>query len=110
MLSAKISRKKFLFNYSILFKKTETNNHKSQQTNIHSSLFFITNRTGTIEEKVYQRQVTKKALEKSVVEGDVDAVPSFSNSELRDLFKLRENTICGKKKRKKEKEKEITCC
>jgi hypothetical protein len=35
-------------------------------------------------------------LEKSVVEGDVDSVPSFSTSELRDLFKLRENTICGR--------------
>src|SRR4051812_4121880 len=38
-------------------------------------------------EKVYQRQVSKKALSKSVVEGDVDSKPSFTTKELRDLFR-----------------------
>ncbi len=49
--------------------------------------------TGSIEEKIYQRQVTKMALSKSVVEGDVDATPAFTTSELRDLFRLREDTV-----------------
>lgn len=43
--------------------------------------------TGSIEEKVYQRQVTKKALSKNIVEGDAEAQPTFSTKELRDLFK-----------------------
>lgn len=49
--------------------------------------------TGSIEEKVYQRQVTKKALSKSVVEGDVESAPSFTPKDLKDLFKYRSETI-----------------
>lgn len=48
--------------------------------------------TGTLEEKVYQRQLTKLALAKNVVDQDVNAKPSFSASELRDLFKYRGKT------------------
>ena len=50
--------------------------------------------TGTIEEKVYQRQITKMALSKSVVEGDTDSVPQFTTSELRDIFKYKPETLC----------------
>eukprot|EP01132_Coremiostelium_polycephalum_P006046 gene6046-7531_t len=50
--------------------------------------------TGTIEEKIYQRQITKMALSVSVVEGDMDNAPSFETKELKDLFSLKEDTIC----------------
>ena len=33
------------------------------------------------------------ALSKSVVEGDIDSVPQFTTSELRDIFRLREDTV-----------------
>ncbi|PRP88270.1 hypothetical protein PROFUN_03379 [Planoprotostelium fungivorum] len=54
--------------------------------------------TGTLEEKVYQRQVTKLALSKSVVKGSLDGDyvqedPSFTAAELRDIFRYREETI-----------------
>lgn len=51
---------------------------------------------------MYQRQITKLALSKSVVKGGADLnfdgefveqKPSFTQSELRDLFKHREETI-----------------
>lgn len=55
------------------------------------------NSTGTLEEKVYQRQVTKLALSKSVVKGSLDGdyveeTPAFTASELRDIFKYRNET------------------
>ncbi|GAM18460.1 hypothetical protein SAMD00019534_016350, partial [Acytostelium subglobosum LB1] len=50
--------------------------------------------TGTIEEKIYQRQITKMALSVSVVEGDSDNAPSFDQKDLKDIFNLREDTIC----------------
>lgn len=55
--------------------------------------------TGTIEEKIYQRQLTKQALSGAVVGqaagGAKDASRSaFTLEELRDLFTLREDTLC----------------
>ena len=51
--------------------------------------------TGTVEEKIYQRQLTKTALSARVVEQKKGTDGSnFSSSELRDLFKLRTETIC----------------
>lgn len=51
--------------------------------------------TGTIEEKIYQRQVAKMALSTSIVEQKAESpVSSFNISQLRDLFTLRSDTIC----------------
>jgi hypothetical protein len=48
--------------------------------------------TGTIEEKIFQRQVTKLALSSSIVEQQNDDKPNFTSAELRDLFTLRLDT------------------
>ncbi|MDP2437544.1 MAG: hypothetical protein Q8P67_17515 [archaeon] len=51
--------------------------------------------TGTIEEKIYQRQVAKMALSTSIVESKAeDAVSSFNMAQLKDLFTLRTETVC----------------
>lgn len=51
--------------------------------------------TGTIEEKVYQRQMSKEGLQKVVQQGQTDdpkfQVNSFSNEDLRDLFTLQDS-------------------
>ncbi|XP_064604260.1 DNA repair and recombination protein RAD54-like isoform X1 [Liolophura sinensis] len=49
--------------------------------------------TGTIEEKIFQRQTHKKALSSCVVDKEEDVERHFSLGELRDLFKLNESTI-----------------
>lgn len=49
--------------------------------------------TGTIEEKVFQRQVAKLSLASNIVEGETDAVPDFSAKELKELFNYKENTL-----------------
>lgn len=41
--------------------------------------------TGAIEEKIFQRQITKKALSNSVVEGQTDNAPDFSPKDLKDV-------------------------
>jgi len=48
--------------------------------------------TGTIEEKIFQRQAHKKALSSCVVDNEDDVERHFSLSDLRDLFKLEELT------------------
>jgi len=48
--------------------------------------------TGTIEEKVFQRQLSKVGLQ-SVVAEDQSLESTISMSDLKDLFKLRENTV-----------------
>lgn len=57
--------------------------------------YFIINfpsfQTGTIEEKIFQRQAHKKALSSTVVDNNEDTLRHFSVSELRELFRL-ENT------------------
>lgn len=45
--------------------------------------------TGTIEEKIFQRQVAKLSLADSVVAGDADSMPDFSLKDLRDIFTYR---------------------
>jgi len=50
--------------------------------------------TGTIEEKIFQRQISKLSLASNVVGGEVDHKPSFTANETRDLFTLVEQTIC----------------
>ncbi|XP_050423304.1 DNA repair and recombination protein RAD54-like isoform X1 [Adelges cooleyi] len=49
--------------------------------------------TGTIEEKMMQRQAHKKALSSSVVDCEEDVARHFTASELRALFFLRQDTI-----------------
>lgn len=52
--------------------------------------------TGTIEEKIYQRQISKQGLSGAVVDdkkGDSGSSVAFSLEELRDLFTLRTDTI-----------------
>jgi DNA repair and recombination protein RAD54 and RAD54-like protein len=48
--------------------------------------------TGTLEEKIFQRQAHKKALSSCVVDNEEDVERHFSITELRDLFTLNENT------------------
>eukprot|EP01147_Barroeca_monosierra_P002308 gene2308-5293_t len=50
---------------------------------------FVT--TGTIEEKILQRQAHKKALSKCVVDEGLDVERHFSRDDLRDLFVLDED-------------------
>ncbi|KAJ3695883.1 hypothetical protein LUZ60_001260 [Juncus effusus] len=50
--------------------------------------------TGTIEEKVYQRQMSKEGLQKVIQQGNVDSEEkgnSLSREDLRDLFTLRDD-------------------
>ncbi|XP_032675450.1 DNA repair and recombination protein RAD54-like [Odontomachus brunneus] len=49
--------------------------------------------TGTIEEKIFQRQAHKKALSSTVVDQEDDVARHFTITDLRDLFKLEENTV-----------------
>lgn len=49
--------------------------------------------TGTIEEKILQRQAHKKALSSCVVDDDGDVEGHFSTDQLRDLFQLRQDTV-----------------
>ena len=48
--------------------------------------------TGTIEEKIYQRQLSKEGLQ-SVVADELNMESSFSTKDLKDLFTLREDTV-----------------
>ncbi|KAJ5359178.1 DNA repair and recombination protein [Penicillium cataractarum] len=48
---------------------------------------------GSLEEKIWQRQVTKLGLADSVMEHK-DSVSQFSTAELRDLFRLDEESTC----------------
>lgn len=50
--------------------------------------------TGTIEEKIFQRQASKQALSSAVVDEKEDAVRHFSVDALRQLFLFKEDTLC----------------
>lgn len=49
--------------------------------------------TGSIEEKIFQRQTHKKALSNTVVDNDEDGQRHFTQDDLKDLFRLDEATI-----------------
>ena len=49
--------------------------------------------TGTIEEKIFQRQTHKKALSSCVVDEEEDVARHFSMEDLKDLFKLNDKTL-----------------
>lgn len=46
--------------------------------------------TGSIEEKIFQRQLSKKALSDSIVDNDESAENHFSREDLKQLFRLEE--------------------
>ncbi|KAI0685161.1 DNA repair protein SNF2 family [Cytidiella melzeri] len=50
--------------------------------------------TGTIEEKIFQRQANKQALSSCVVDEKEDTERHFSLDSLRKLFLFNENTLC----------------
>ncbi|KAL1860911.1 helicase [Paecilomyces lecythidis] len=49
---------------------------------------------GSLEEKIWQRQVTKIGLADSVMEQKGGGMAQFSREELKDLFRLDETSIC----------------
>ncbi|CAG0887496.1 unnamed protein product [Darwinula stevensoni] len=49
--------------------------------------------TGSIEEKIFQRQAHKKALSSCIVDQEEDVQRHFSLADLRELFKLHEDTL-----------------
>ncbi|GJE87000.1 DNA repair protein [Phanerochaete sordida] len=50
--------------------------------------------TGTIEEKVFQRQAQKQSLSSAVVDEKEDVERFFSRDNLRQLFKYNDQTLC----------------
>jgi len=50
--------------------------------------------TGTIEEKIYQRQSAKMQLSSCVVDSNEDVERLFSSENLRQLFQYNMNTVC----------------
>jgi len=50
--------------------------------------------TGTIEEKIFQRQAHKQALSSCVVDEEQDVERHFSGEFLKDLFKFKDDTPC----------------
>jgi DNA repair and recombination RAD54-like protein len=50
--------------------------------------------TGTIEEKIFQRQANKQALSSAVVDENENTERHFSLDALRQLFLFNENTLC----------------
>lgn len=50
--------------------------------------------TGTIEEKIFQRQAAKQALSSCVVDEKEDTERHFSVDALRQLFQFKEETLC----------------
>ncbi|XP_055594496.1 DNA repair and recombination protein RAD54-like [Uranotaenia lowii] len=49
--------------------------------------------TGSIEEKIFQRQTHKKALSNTVVDNDEDGERHFTRDDLKDLFRIDESTL-----------------
>lgn len=50
--------------------------------------------TGTIEEKMFQRQIAKQSLSGSIVDLKIDSV-NFSHEDLKDLFQLQDCATCS---------------
>ncbi|XP_028396792.1 DNA repair and recombination protein RAD54B-like [Dendronephthya gigantea] len=51
--------------------------------------------TGTIEEKIYQRQISKQGLSGAVADSNISSKPQdFSREDLKDLFTLHTKTTC----------------
>lgn len=67
-------------------------NHLSLTSSIGFVYRFIS--TGTIEEKIFQRQANKQALSSAVVDEKENTERHFSIDALRQLFRFNEDTIC----------------
>ena len=52
--------------------------------------------TGSIEEKIFQRQAHKQSLSSCVVDAEEDVERHFSLESLRQLFELNESTLSDK--------------
>jgi hypothetical protein len=65
-------------------------------SNSYGSLGFVYRfiSTGTIEEKIFQRQANKQALSSAVVDEKEDIERHFSVDALRKLFLFNEGTLC----------------
>eukprot|EP01063_Lacrimia_lanifica_P035548 TRINITY_DN6804_c0_g1_i1.p1 TRINITY_DN6804_c0_g1~~TRINITY_DN6804_c0_g1_i1.p1 ORF type:complete len:1079 (+),score=461.67 TRINITY_DN6804_c0_g1_i1:49-3285(+) len=50
--------------------------------------------TGSIEEKVYQRQVSKQGLSANVMDATDKSKQHFTNNDLKSLFTLKTDTVC----------------
>lgn len=50
--------------------------------------------TGTLEEKIYQRQLRKQGLSRSIVDAYVHGRSQFSADELKSVFALNNQTLC----------------
>jgi DNA repair and recombination protein RAD54B len=50
--------------------------------------------SGTIEEKIYQRQLTKQSLSDTIMDVQ-ESKKQFSSEDLRDIFTLHEDAICN---------------
>lgn len=55
--------------------------------------FVQCSQTGSIEEKIFQRQTHKKALSNAVVDNNEDGERHFTKDDLRDLFRMEENCV-----------------
>ncbi|KZC14747.1 DNA repair and recombination protein RAD54B, partial [Dufourea novaeangliae] len=64
---------------------------EGQQRNVYT-LRLLT--TGTIEEKIFQRQISKAGLSKTVMDLNCSASLKLSTNELKDLFTLTTDTDC----------------
>ncbi|XP_074640679.1 DNA repair and recombination protein RAD54B-like [Tubulanus polymorphus] len=63
-----------------------------QKKTVHIYRFLT---TGTIEESIYQRQISKQGLSGAVVDCRISSANvQFSKEDLKDLFTLRESTSC----------------
>ena len=66
----------------------------SFKTSLHPGFVYRFITTGTIEEKIFQRQASKQALSSAVVDEKEDAERHFSLDSLRKLFLFNEKTLC----------------
>ena len=85
------------YTHTYKFMCTDTHTHLHTITCTPSHLHTITHahthiQTGTIEEKIFQRQAHKKALSSCVVDKEEDVERHFSRDDLRKLFQLNEAT------------------
>ena len=63
-------------------------------SSLHKGFVYRFISTGTIEEKIFQRQASKQALSSAVVDEKEDAERHFSLDALRQLFLFNEKTLC----------------
>lgn len=59
----------------------------------HKLMIFPYSQTGSIEEKIFQRQTHKKALSNAVVDNNEDCERHFTKDDLRDLFRMEEISV-----------------